>query len=185
MNGSIYEQNLTNAVIENSEATEWAEAVKEWDIVDCEEDWSSTSVCTCGKEGLRYLYTIRNRENGNILFPIGSECIHKFERADLNDQLSAMADMFGLLHAVGNNEFLSLSPKLFSRKLLAYLYEVGAFNTRYNSYNGYTDYQFMVDMFNKRNKKSISTAQNKKIMAILLNSIKPYLQKELAKRVRN
>lgn len=57
---------------------------------------------------------------------------------------------------------MSLSSELFSRKLLRWLYEEGAFDTEYNDYDGEDDYEFMLKMFNKRDKDSISLKQDKK-----------------------
>lgn len=74
---SIYRENLINAVIDNSNANNWDDAVLEWDIVDCIEDETCSESCVCGKYGLRYLYTIVNDRNGNALHPIGSCCILK------------------------------------------------------------------------------------------------------------
>ena len=34
-------------------------AVAEWDIIDCEEDERLESSCICGKEDLRFLFTIQ------------------------------------------------------------------------------------------------------------------------------
>ncbi len=176
---SAYAENLIRTVLDNSEADDWASAVQEWEIVDWDEDLELKSACICGKERLRYLYTIRNRYNGNILDPIGSSCIRKFERTDLNDEVSALEDMFRLLHAYENHEFIALDSRLFSRKLLLYLYEDGAFpGTTYNHGDGRRDYQFLLDMFNAHN-DSISRAQQGKINAIIMNSIIPYLQRKL------
>ena len=79
---------------------------------------------------------------------------------------------------------MSLASELFSRKLLRWLYEEGAFDTEYNDYDGEDDYEFMLKMFNKRDKDSISLKQDKKIKALLLNAIKPFLQDRLAEKVR-
>jgi len=40
----------------------------------------------CGHQQLRYLFTIENGRNGNVLFPIGSVCIKQFGRQDLDDE---------------------------------------------------------------------------------------------------
>lgn len=181
---SAYMRNLIMTVIENSEANCWEDAVLEWEIDDCEEDLSCSSECVCGKENIKYLYTIRNRYNRRTLFPIGSSCINKFERRDLRDETTLMESQFKLLHAVENGRYLSLSPELFSRKLLRWLYDEGAFDTNYNQYDGKEDYEFMLKMFNKRNKDSISDRQDKKIKAILLNSVRPFLQNRLVKKIR-
>lgn len=92
--------------------------------------------------------------------------------------------MFKLLHAVESNRYLSLSSELFSRKLLKYLFEQGALDTEYNDFDGEEDYEFMLKMFNKRNKSSITMRQDKKIKAILLNSIKPFLQNKLTEKIK-
>lgn len=166
--------------MENSRGRTWEEAVNEWEIVDCLEEESRSQACICGKEELRYLYRIHNFVTDRELFPIGSSCIQKFERDDLQEEVSVSEGMFKLLHAVEQREYIELSSKLFSRKLLKALYDRGAFKpNEYNDYDGRNDYEFMLKMFNKRDKQSITNAQNRKVRAILLNSIKPYLQSEL------
>ena len=179
---SAYYRNLIQRVIDNSESDIWESAVFEWEIFDWEEDETLESSCICGKENLRYLFTIRNTLNGNILYPIGSSCIKKFERADLDEEAAVKEQLFKLLHAIENNRFLTLSSEFFSRKLLRHLYEIGAFKpTQYNNYNPEEDYQFMLDMFNKRSR---TMKQEKKVTAIILNSIKPFLYEMLQNKVR-
>lgn len=124
---NTYYRNLIRKVIQLSESDNWREAVGEWNLDDCEEDISCSSECVCGKENIKYIYTIRNRNNGRILFPIGSSCINKFERNDLREVTSIIESQFKLLHAVEEGRFLSLNTELFSRKLLKWLYEEGAF----------------------------------------------------------
>ena len=179
---STYINNLIKTVIQYSDADNWDDAVEEWKIADCEEDDSCSGECICGKENIKYLYTIKNESNGNELFPIGSRCIGKFNRMDMDEETALRERTFKLLHAVDDNEYLTLSPDLFSRKLLKWLYDEGAFNTEYNQYDGESDYKFMLKMFNKRDKNSISMNQDKKIKALLLNSIKPFLQSKLKTR---
>ena len=115
-----------------------------------------------------------------MLYPIGSSCIKKFNRKDLNEQASISEQLFKLLHAVESGEYISLSTEFFSRKLLAYLYEDGAFtDNEYNNYDAEEDYYFMLDMFNKRNKDQITPRQHRKIRAIIVASIRPYLKGKL------
>lgn len=180
---STYVNNLIMTVIADSESDVWQDAVTEWEIYDCEEDESCSEECICGKENIRYLYSIRNVINGNTLFPIGSSCIKKFNRTDLKEEASVREEMFRLLHAVDENKYLSLSSDLFSRRLLKYLYDQGAFDTEYNHYDGVNDYEFMLKMFNKRDKSSITIKQDKKIKAVLLNSVKPFLLETLAEKI--
>lgn len=184
MVGNAYFNNLIMTVINASERSEWVDAVDEWEIYDCEEDEDCTSKCLCGKENIRYLYTIRNKYNGEMIFPIGSSCINKFGRKDLKDETGLIEEQFRLLHAVESNKYLSLSAEFFSRKLLRWLFEKGAFDTSYNQFDGEEDYEFMLKMFNKRDKDAITIRQDKKIKAIIMNSIKPFLQERLAEKIR-
>lgn len=180
---SSYYRNLIAVVIANSEADTWENAVHEWIIHDVEEDANLEESCVCGKEELKYLFTIKNRLNQKVLFPLGSRCIKRFERSDLNEEVAIKEKLFKLLHAVNNNDFLTLSSNLFSRKLLDYLFDVGAFKpTSYNFYRPSNDLDFMIQMFNRR--KPMTPAQERKTVAILLNSIKPFLQTELMGKIR-
>lgn len=177
---SRYMENLIFRVIDESESNLWNDAVLEWEIIDCEEDDELSLSCICGKENLRYLYTIRNELNGKVLFPIGSSCIKKFERSDLNEEIIVREGMFKLYRAIRTRTFIELSSEFFTRRLLNALYVRGAFRAnQYNHYNGESDYSFMLQMFNKRNKDSISSTQQRKINAIIINSIMPFLKKEL------
>lgn len=178
-----YVQNLIVRVINASEADTWENAVQEWEIVDCEEDEDLSESCVCGKEELRYLFTIRNVYNGNLLFPIGSSCIKKFGRSDLKEDAQVREGMFKLLHAVENNDFIELSTDLFTRKVIRALYEDGAFDSQYNNFDGEGDYDFFLKMFNKRDKSSITLKQHKKIRAIIVASIRPYLEDKLQDKV--
>lgn len=169
----IYVDNLIRCVLNNSRSSIWKEAVEEWDIVGWDEDETCCSKCICGKEEIKYLYTIRNRETYRVLEPIGSRCIEKFKRQDLNYQVRINQKLFQLMHAIESNEYIELNSNLFSRKLINYLYQEGAFDNPYNSYDGQYDYEFFIKMFNKKSEPTYR--QKKKIDAIILNSIKPYL----------
>ncbi|GLC31137.1 hypothetical protein [Clostridium omnivorum] len=177
-----YSKSLNRMVIDNSVARYWNEAVYEWEIVDCIEDDYNESSCICGKENIKYLFTIKNRKNGNELFPIGSTCIKKFNREDLDEVTSVSEKLFQLLHAIQKREFISLNAEFFSRKLLKYLYDEGVFKpSKFNGYDGENDYLFMRDMFNKR--KEPTENQQAKIKAIIINSIKPYLVEQLEDKI--
>ena len=51
-------EQLAKVVLEKSESKDWDTAVKEWDLVDTNEDIDASSTCVCGKTGLRYLHRI-------------------------------------------------------------------------------------------------------------------------------
>lgn len=176
---SQYVENLIRTVIDNSYSDSWDAAVTEWEIIDCEEDDELQGECICGKENLKYLYTIRNKITRKILFPIGSSCIQKFRQANLNDEIKIREGMFKLYRAISSNQRIELNSSFFTRNLLRALYEDGAFDSEYNCYHGERDYDFMLTLFNKRNKETISSAQWRKVNAILAFSIKPYLRNNL------
>ena len=96
---------------------------------------------------------------------------------------SDLESMFRLLHAVEDKQFIELSPKFFTRKLITELYERGAFDTEYNDFDGEEDYNFFLKMFSKRKKEDITYKMHKKIRAIIYNSIRPYLMSVLAEKV--
>lgn len=176
---------LKRVVLEKSYSKNWANAVLEWKITDTDEDESCSSSCVCGKENIRYLYTIENTKTKETLFPIGSSCIRKFDRRDLNNQTSLTEQLFRLYHAVEENEFIRLSNELFSRKLLKYLYGEGAFLSDNENYDEKENYEFLLKMFNKRDKVAITQGQERKIKAIILNNIKPFVQKRLKSKVKH
>jgi len=175
-----YVQNMVIPIIEASLADKWEDAVREWDIYDCEEDEEAETECMCGHEGIRYLFHIRNRHNGRTFGPIGSECIKKFGRQDLSSEVDVQERLFKLYAALLSGKMIDLDSTYFSRKLLAYLLDAEAFRpSQYNGNDGANDYQFMLDMFNRRDKDSISGAQQRKINAILAYSIRPFLARRL------
>lgn len=162
----------------------WETAVKEWDIIDCEEDFSCSESCVCGKEHLHYLYTIKNRETSEELYPIGSSCIKKFKNKELSEKTTDLEKMFNLHHAVEDGKYIKLTSDFFSKRLLFKLYKEGAFDNKYNKFDGTDDYEFMLKMFNKKDKSSITHNQQRKINAIIINSIKPYLANKLRTKIK-
>lgn len=73
---------------------------------------------------------------------------------------------------------LELRGGLFSRSLLAHLYEEGCFQpNKFNGFEARKDYQFLVDMFNKRSEPS--EKQQGKIWVLLHKTIIPYLEKTM------
>ncbi|MDY4604032.1 hypothetical protein [Clostridium tertium] len=183
---SIYYNNLIKLVIDKSESERWEDALEEWDIFDCEEDNDIESSCICGKENIKYLFTIKNVINGNEIYPIGSSCIKKFNRTDLNELITIKEGMFKLLREVEKNAYISLSSELFTRRLLKVLYEEGAFKpNKFNRYDSKRDYEFMLKMFNKKNKDTITESEDKRIKAIIINCIKPHLKNQLENKRKN
>lgn len=78
---------LFDVVLSNSSSKVFDVARNEWCVsrcVDCGDNPDEFEQCVCGKDGIRYCYEIKNNITGAILFPLGSECIKKFEREDMN-----------------------------------------------------------------------------------------------------
>ena len=166
-------QNLINAIVDNSESDVFETAVLEWSMTSCCLDPTCSSQCICGQERIKYLFQISNDVNRNNLFPIGSRCIKKFGRKDLDEQVNVYEQMCKLIEAVKTGEYIALDSKLFSKKLLKYLYVNNVFPpTPYNMNNPANDYQFLVDMFSKRNPPTVH--QQKKINALIIQNIVPY-----------
>ena len=66
---------LVEKVVERSEASEWSEAAKEWDITA---QWEEPGgKCICGHHPIRHHNRIKNRETREELV-VGSECIKHF-----------------------------------------------------------------------------------------------------------
>ena len=165
---------LHKTVIQCSESNNWYDAVEEWEILDCKIDDKMKEICICGHEGLKYCFTIQNRFNNNILYPIGSSCILQFERSDLKQAVSIYQQLFNIRTKYYNREKIVL--KDFSRKLLQFFLEEDVLKpTSYNNYNPENDYEFLLKMFNQRLEPTMR--QQSKINAIIINSIIPYIEK--------
>lgn len=181
---SAYSERLIQEIINHSVSLTWENAVLEWDIDDCVEDETCSRSCICGKNGLRFLFKIKNMKNDKTLDPIGSCCIKKFKVGRLDAKVSLQEELFKLLHATENKKYLTLTTDYFSKKLLKHLYDQGAFGSKKNVNDDYPinplqDYEFLVKMFNKRDKSKISEKANKRINGIIGFSIKPFLQRML------
>src|SRR5690606_23361619 len=125
----------------------------------------------------------KNSINGNTLFPIGSVCINKFEREDLKIQTSVFEKLYQLHHAIEDGEYITLTSDYFSRHLIKYLYDSDVFEgNKYNNYDGYNDYDFLLKMFNRRNKELNSSREEGKIKALIM-VIREFLQTNFAHKV--
>lgn len=169
-------ETLKKVIEENSVAAHFHDAVHEWTVVAVEEHPDNEGECVCGQQNLLYMYTIHNRETQENLTYIGSQCVHHFKRQDLNMQVSVFSQLLALKKAIEDGTKITLTSEHFSKALLAWLSDEGAFNNERNGYNGEGDYAFFVKMFNKRKKEDITDAQNKKIWAMLNFQVKPFIQ---------
>lgn len=119
------------------------------------------------------LFTITNKHNGARLYPIGSTCVQKFGRTDLNRQVTLYSDLFRLRAAILDSTPITLTSDYFSRAMIEYLNDQGAFTPdRWDADGGYA---FMLDMFNKRKKDEITRPQLAKIALLLNRKVIPFV----------
>lgn len=173
--------NLVYNVLELSEAEDWENARREWKVTDCIEDVGCSGECVCGKENLRYLFTIVNIENGNTLFPIGSTCIEKFEIDEMAEEQKCWRQAMSLMNEavrLGRDNYVPFTSKFFSRKLLWFIYEKNGFHDVRKDPDEdedrmYSRYTFMLNMFNKRSR---TEKQEQLITVYMKYAIYPWLR---------
>lgn len=78
-----YIENLSSAVLPLSLSQDIKEACKEWVAYRYIYLHEGTT-CICGKEDIRRVYEIYNETTDELLYPIGSKCIKKFDNESLN-----------------------------------------------------------------------------------------------------
>ncbi|WP_432740914.1 hypothetical protein AAA450_11715 [Staphylococcus equorum] len=143
----------------------------EWEIIDHEYDQGRLSTCTCGKRDLHYLYTIRNFETGNVLYPIGSKCIKRFGREDLKEMVNVYDQVMKLVKAKRDGEYINLKCKenYFSKKLIDHLNKQKVFSCE----NGYDNYEIIKKFFSQR--KPLSPKQKRLVTRIIMNDVFGYI----------
>ncbi|MFI8633580.1 hypothetical protein ACIGEP_13385 [Microbacterium sp. NPDC077663] len=167
---------LTSKLMAVSVSTDLASAISEWEVVALEEDPSRDNFCVCGQPELAKLFTIRNSRNGEVMYPIGSECVKKFGSKDLDAQVNLYADLLKLRIAVQKVATIEMTSEFFSRAVLEYLYEEGAFTPdQYNGQDGEMDLIFLLKMFNMRYKDRITGPQRRKIRMLMSNKMEPFI----------
>ncbi len=166
-----YKNNFLHPIICSSVSNEWESVAREWEITVYERVEEDT--CICGKEEIKDIYTIRNRINGNELYPIGSRCINKFKSEKMNKDIHAYEKAFNkisngiskLRETIGKGESIKFTARLFSEELIRYLNKEGALDDN--------ERQFLLDMTGKRYKRS---GEREQINEIIENRIVPYIQ---------
>lgn len=178
-----YRNNLIREVIDKSESDTWEDAVEEWELEDSYICKDCSETCVCGKIGIRDISILRNIHNNNQLKPVGSCCVKKFQNVEMLEDMNNAIEMYPLIYAVENKQFIKFNREFFSRKVLKILLEDGAFKpNKYNNNNATADYDFLLRMFNKRNKASIREWEHRKIKALLMTAIIPHLRKQIKEK---
>lgn len=75
---------MTRIIKERSHSNVFKEAVQEWDQNG---SWYEPEQhCECGHP-IVYCWSMVNKVNGNVIDPVGSECMKRFQRKDLDDKV--------------------------------------------------------------------------------------------------
>ncbi|MGK9149513.1 hypothetical protein KXS11_17900 [Plantibacter flavus] len=154
----------------------WATAVQEWEVIEVEEDPAGRGVCVCGQQNLVQLFTIENVNNQAVLYPIGSTCVNQFGRNDLNRQVDLLGDLLALRKTLRDGKSIELTADHFSRAMLEYFWFQDVFTPdQWNNHDGEGDYEFLLKMFNKRDKDAINRRQQAKIYMLLTQKVLPFV----------
>jgi len=96
---------LRNVILEHSKSQDFSTASREWEPVWYDEDVECESECICGKQHIKELNAIRNKNNGVELI-VGSECI-KYFIEDLDT-----TNIFSRLTEIKSDPTKAMTPKL-------------------------------------------------------------------------
>lgn len=169
-------QVLRGAVIAASDAGTWKKALLEWEVASLEEHPTSDGECVCGQTGLLWMYTITNEVNGAELYPIGSSCVNHFGRTDLNRRVDVLHKLAFVQATANAGKPVEMTTEFFSRAALKFLFEEGAFTPdSFNHGDGANDYEFLLKMFGKRDKTTITSKQRYKLRKLVEDKIIPFV----------
>ena len=159
-------QRLKDAVVSLSEADVFGLARLEWDVVGRYEApmGEGGTRCVCGHDPISECFKIRNRENGNVLEPIGNVCVRHFESFAMDSQMAALSGAARVRAAsakLHDGETLPLrkdeSPDkktAFSRSTIDALLDCGALDPREGDglagYSAERGRDVVLSAFNKR-----------------------------------
>lgn len=179
---------LIDIILHNSVSKDWHSAILEWKITGTDifkTDRGVDSDCLCGKQDIVHKNEITNKLNGKVLYPIGSECIKKFENKEMIEDVKLNISIIKLYNKFKENKIINCDKTNFSRKLLWYLYNAGGFtNNKWNNNNSRSDYQLLLQHFNankEQRKEKFNTKQLQKIYMIIHNDIKNFIINKVEK----
>lgn len=157
---------LVKHVLKNSVSSDFKTACLEWEITDELINDSCGGVCVCGKCGLKFLFEIKNRHNNNILYPIGSECILKFESKELSRDLEKLLKPSNKIFYNPNKKYHGLTFNYISKKDPQYInfLKNNAYKTEYRAL---CDYHDTLQDINKRKRNEIPKPKPKRKPIIL------------------
>ena len=167
-----YKGNFLHPIRYSSESKKLNLAIQEWDKI--EEYEVDEEECICGKKEIKHVNKIRNRRNGNELYPIGSCCIGKFAPKEMAENYNACKRMANkistkilrLRETIDKGEPIKFNARLFSEEFIRYLNENEVFKND-------SDYSLLLEMRNKRR----NSEKKEQIDKIIKEYIVPYIQR--------
>lgn len=177
---SAYYKQLMDVVLAHSKSSTWQEAKNEWYVSGQLLDKSDYDTCVCGYHPIIDLYEITNDETGDVLFPIGSVCIKKFESSRMNQGIQVASQMAGLM--LHDKKYFASLDHLnraagFSHKVIDRLYRQHVFPpTKYNHYDPSEERDFMIKMFDRRS--DLTFGQKYRLHRDLVDYVYPFLHKQ-------
>lgn len=160
---------LVSKIIAHSKGSTWEEAKNEWETIDYYEDPDST--CVCGKEHITHCHTIKNTETNDVVGPIGSSCIEKFDSATMNNDASLSRVYVQLDKAFDSFvEMDDIRTLLRNRKLLQDLSDKNVFKDKKQG-------EFYGKMIRKTTPGS--EKQENYLKSLVYFTVKPYIQDKI------
>ncbi len=164
---------LVEKIIEYSVSNDWIEASQEWYDYDMVVDSTMSESCICSQPNLKYQFTIKNKINEKELFPIGSECIKFFQDEVMTSSIQIRLDIQALVDHVLAGKYIAYDSPLFTRKVLTYLHEHGAFKPDDTSLLT-EDALFEIFWKSRFSYKTASVSQIKTSKRTIMTNIIPY-----------
>lgn len=177
---NMYFEQLKRTVLSCSKSNVWQEAKNEWHVSGQRLDKSDDDTCVCGYHPITNLYEITNDETGDVLFPIGSVCIKKFESSRMNQGMQVASQMASLM--LHDKKYFASLDHLnrsagFSHKVIDQLYRQHVFPpTKYNHFDPSEERDFMIKMFDRRS--DLTFGQKYRLHRDLVDYVYPFLHKQ-------
>jgi len=93
------EYRLIAIVLSKSNSKTFDEAKYEWEVVDYY--IHSDETCICGKQHIKHCHIIKHKETNEILNPVGSECVKRFNNYQMNNQANILTYKYNIFNNKG------------------------------------------------------------------------------------
>ncbi len=160
---TTFRKALHDAVISKSDGEIWETAVMEWDITDYYKAESET--CVCGQQHIKHCFILKNRQTDKYLNPIGSDCIKKFGREDLNKNLLLIEDLIKLKTAMEEGKYITLSSDYFTARLIQFFARCKVIDE--------DQAKFLLEMFRRQR---MATERQQRYINCMIMKIRKYME---------